>query len=160
MHSIIFKSLILYVALQLVSLTRTTQSHNFIRCCQLMSLDMYSQFSLLKFSFIFSYISFSFKIVINYSRLISMSINAWDIYVSMLLNLLLANVKILSCFSFCFLLYLVIFLIITVVREKIKVKLALSIPNGAPTILVNGTIDIPLLLRLEQLKICLCNQKQ
>ena len=34
-------------------------------------------------------------------------------------------------------------LVIPVVREKIKVKLALAIPTGAPTIVVNEIIDIP-----------------
>ena len=38
------------------------------------------------------------------------------------------------------------FLIIPVVREKIKVKLALAIPTGTPTTLVNETIDAPLLV--------------
>ena len=32
---------------------------------------------------------------------------------------------------------------IPVVIEKIKVKLALTIPNGAPIALANETIDIP-----------------
>ena len=45
-----------------------------------------------------------------------------------------------------FLFFLVVFnnlLVIPVVREKIKVKLALAIPTGAPTIVVNEIIDIP-----------------
>ena len=45
-----------------------------------------------------------------------------------------------------FLFFLVIFsnfLTIPVVREKIKVKLALAIPTGAPTTLVNEQIDTP-----------------
>ena len=40
------------------------------------------------------------------------------------------------------------FLIIPVVREKIKVKLALAIPTGAPRILVNEIIDTPPLVAL------------
>ena len=82
-----------------------------------------------------------------------MSINAWDINVSMLLSLLLANIRILSCFFFLFLAMLSNFLIIPVVREKIKVKLALAIPTGAPIILVNEIIDTPLLVALKTIKI-------
>ena len=44
------------------------------------------------------------------------------------------------------------FLIIPVVREKIKVKLALAIPTGAPTILVNEIIDTPPLFALKTIK--------
>ena len=43
-------------------------------------------------------------------------------------------------------------LTISVVREKIKVKLALAIPTGAPTILVNKIIDTPLLVTLKTTK--------
>ena len=44
--------------------------------------------------------------------------------------------------------------------EKIKVKLALAIPTGAPTIVVNEQIDTPPVVTLKTIKICLCNQKQ
>ena len=81
-----------------------------------------------------------------------MSINAWDINVSMLLSLLLANIRILSCFFFFFLVIFSNFLTIPVVREKIKVKLALAIPTGAPTILVNEIIDTPPLVALKAIK--------
>ena len=72
-----------------------------------------------------------------------MSINACDINVSMLLSLLLANIRVLSCFFFFFLVIFNNFLFIPVVREKNKVKPALAIPTGAPTILVNEIIDTP-----------------
>ena len=52
-----------------------------------------------------------------------------------------------------FLVILNIFLVIPVDREKIKVKLALAIPTGAPTILVNEQIDIPLVVALITIKI-------
>ena len=78
----------------------------------------------------------------------------------MLLSLLLANIRILSCFFFLFLVIFSNFLTIPVVREKIKVKLALAIPTGAPTILVNEQIDTPPVVALKTIKICLCNQKQ
>ena len=45
------------------------------------------------------------------------------------------------------------FLIIPVVREKIKVRLALAFPTGAPIILVNKIIDTPLLVSLKIIKI-------
>ena len=48
-------------------------------------------------------------------------------------------------------------LVILVVKEEIKVKLALAIPTGTPTTLLNEMIDTP--LRLKPLKLCLCNQK-
>ena len=60
----------------------------------------------------------------------------------MLLSLLLANTGILSCFFF-FLVIFSTFLTISVAREKIRVKLALAIPSGALTKLVNEIIDTP-----------------
>ena len=45
------------------------------------------------------------------------------------------------------------FLTILVVREKIKVKLALAIPTGAPTTLVNEQIDTPPVVALKTIKI-------
>ena len=81
-----------------------------------------------------------------------MSINARDINVSMPLSLLLANIRILSCFFFLFLVIFSNFLTIPVVREKIKVRLALAIPTGAPTILVNEIIDTPPLVALKTIK--------
>ena len=44
------------------------------------------------------------------------------------------------------------FLVIPVVREKNKIRLALAIPNGAPTILVNEIIDTPPLVALKTIK--------
>ena len=55
-----------------------------------------------------------------------------------------------------FLFFLVIFnnfLTIPVVREKIKVRLALAIPIGAPTVLVNEIIDTSLIVALKIIKI-------
>ena len=48
---------------------------------------------------------------------------------------------------------------IPVIREKIKVKLALAIPTGAPIAVVNEIIDIPPVVALKIIKICLYNQK-
>ena len=65
-----------------------------------------------------------------------MSVSACHTEVSVLLSLLLANRRILSCFFLLFLVVLISFLIIPVVREKIRVKLAPAIPTGAPAILI------------------------
>ena len=59
-----------------------------------------------------------------------------------------------------FLVILSNFLILPVFKEKIRVKLALAIPIGAPTTLVNEKIETPLVVALKTIKICLCNQKQ
>ena len=55
-------------------------------------------------------------------------------------------------FVFFFLLYSIFFLVIPVVREKIKVKLALAIPIGAPTTLVNKQIGTPPVVALKTIK--------
>ena len=81
-----------------------------------------------------------------------MFINACDTEVSMLVILLLANIKILSCFFFLFLVIFSNFLTIPIVREKNKVRLALSISTGAPTMLVNKIIDTPALAALKTMK--------
>ena len=70
----------------------------------------------------------------------------------MLFSLLLANIRISLCFLFLFLVIFNNFLTIPVVREKIRVKLALAIPTGAPTIVVNEIIDTPLLVALKTIK--------
>ena len=70
----------------------------------------------------------------------------------MLLSLLLANVRILSCFFFLVLVIFSNFLTIPVVGEKNKVKLALAIPTGDPAILVNEIIDTPLVAALKTIK--------
>ena len=82
-----------------------------------------------------------------------MSVRAWDTNVSMLSSLLLANIRILSWFFFLFLVTLCNVLIILVVREKIKVKLALAIPTGAPTTLADKIVQTPLLVALKTIKI-------
>ena len=71
----------------------------------------------------------------------------------MLLSLPLANISILSCFFFLFLVMLGNFLIIPVVREKIKVKLLVAIPTGGPTTLSDELIQIPLHVALKTIKI-------
>ena len=68
------------------------------------------------------------------------------------MSLPLANIRILSCFFFLFLVMLSNFLIIPVVIERIRVKLALAIPTGAPTTLVNKIINTPPLAALKTVK--------
>ena len=68
----------------------------------------------------------------------------------MLLSLLLANIRILSCFLIFFLLW---FFNYSVLKEKIKVKLAHVIPSGAPTMLVKEMINTPPLVALKKIKI-------
>ena len=81
-----------------------------------------------------------------------MSISAYDINVSMLLSLLLANMRVLSWFFFLFLVIFNNFSTIPVVREKNRVKIALAIPNGVPAILKNDIIDTPPLVALNTIK--------
>ena len=76
-----------------------------------------------------------------------------DIKVSMLLSLLLANIRILSCFFFLFFAMLCNFLIITVVRQKNKVKFASDIPTSALTTLTDEMIQTQPLTALKTIKI-------
>ena len=81
-----------------------------------------------------------------------MSVSVCDTKASMLLSLLLANIRILSCFFFLFLVILSNFLIINVVREKIRVTLALAIPTGVSTVLVREMINTLPLAALKTIK--------
>ena len=70
----------------------------------------------------------------------------------MLLSLLLANIRILSCFFFLFFVILSDFFIIPVVRDKIKVKLARAIQIGAPTTLTEEITQTPLLVAFQTIE--------
>ena len=61
----------------------------------------------------------------------------------MVLSLLLANIRILSCFCFLFLVVLNNFFIIPVAKENTIVNPALAIPTGAPTTVAWETIQTP-----------------
>ena len=74
--------------------------------------------------------------------LISLFINASDILVSILFNLLLANITILLCFFFLFLVVFNSFFMIPVEIENTRLKLALAIPTGAPITVVNDAIEM------------------
>ena len=71
---------------------------------------------------------------------------------AMILRLLLANIRVLSCFFLFVSCYISNFLAIPVVREENKGRLALAIPTGAPAILVNEIIDTPPLVSLKTIK--------
>ena len=81
-----------------------------------------------------------------------MSISAVDTKVPMLFSLLLANIRILPCFFFLFLVMFRNFFIIPVVREKIKVKLAPAVPTGSQTTLTEVTIQTLPLVALKIFK--------
>ena len=66
----------------------------------------------------------------------------------MLLNLLSANIEF-YCFFIFFLVSLNNFFIFPVVKENIKVKLALTIPTGAPIAVVKEIMDTPPLVALK-----------
>ena len=71
----------------------------------------------------------------------------------MLFSLLLARAIVLSCFFLLLLVILILFLIIPVANEKIKVKLALAIPVGAPIAVVEEIIDTPPLVAERTIKV-------
>ena len=62
-----------------------------------------------------------------------MSVSALETKVSMLLSLLLVNLRTLSCFFFLFLAVFNNFFSIPVAKENEIVNPALAIPTGAPT---------------------------
>ena len=84
------------------------------------------------------------------------SISAWDIKVSTLLSLLLANIKILWCFFFFFFFFFVLFnnfFIIPAAKENTIVNLALAIPTGAPTTVAWEIIQTPPVVAFKIIKI-------
>ena len=94
------------------------------------------------FSFNSQYFVCSLRINLKSSRLISKFINASDILVSMLFNLLLANITILLCFFF---LFIVVFKNVfknPVVIEHARLQLTLITPTGALITIPNETIEI------------------
>ena len=85
---------------------------------------------------------------------------AGDIKVSILFNLLLANITILLCFFFLFLVMLNNFFIITAVKENRKLKFVFAIPTGTPITLVKEIILISLIVADKTIKVFQNNQKQ
>ena len=82
-------------------------------------------------------------------------INASNILLSMLFNLLLANITILLCFAFLFLVVFDNFFIIPVDIKNARLTLALIIPTGAPITVANDEIEM-----LKQLMTCQNSQKR
>ena len=74
--------------------------------------------------------------------LISLSINALDILLSMLFNLLLANIAILLCFFFLVLIAFKNLFTNHDVIKNVKLQLAPIVPVGAPITLANDAIEI------------------
>ena len=69
-------------------------------------------------------------------------INASDIFLSMLFNLPLVSITVLSCFFFLFLVVFSSFFTISVVTENAKLPLALIIPTGAPITVTNDAMKV------------------
>ena len=84
----------------------------------------------------------SLIIVSKSSRLISLSINALDILLSMLFNLLVASITIFLCFFFLFFVVFKNFFINPDVIENVRPQLAPIIPAGALITVANDTIEM------------------
>ena len=95
-------------------------------------------------SFNSQYFFSSLIIIIKSSWLISLFINASDTLLSMLFNLLLANIIILLCFSFLLRVVFVfrVFFSIPVDNENVRLRLALAIHAGVTITVANNAIEI------------------
>ena len=69
---------------------------------------------------------------------------------SMLFNLLLANITILLCFFCLFLIICKNFFTNPVIIENARLQLTLIIPTGAPITLANDAIEMLQLLQIKQ----------
>ena len=83
---------------------------------------------------------------------ISRSINAWDIKVSILFNLLLAWLKEFYYASFFYFLSLLRLFYYSCCQKKARVKFALAIPAGTPKTLAKKVIDTPPLVADKTIK--------
>ena len=86
-------------------------------------------------------------------------IDASDILLSMLFNLLLASITILLCFFFLFLVVFKNFFTNPVVIENARLQLALIIPTGAPITVANDAVEM-LPLATDKTMIFQNNQKK
>ena len=86
------------------------------------------------------------------SLLISLFINAPDISLSMLFNLLLANITIVLCFFFLFHVVFNHFFTMPVDITNARLKLALAVPAGAPITFANDAIKMLLLFTDKAIK--------
>ena len=71
------------------------------------------------------------------------TLHASDILLSMLFNVLLANITILLCFFFLFLVVFNSFFTVPVKSENARLKLAFTIPTGALVTVKNDAIEMP-----------------
>ena len=89
--------------------------------------------------------------VVKSSYLIPLFIKVSDILISMLFNLLLANIKILLHFFFLSLVVFNSFSIMSVEIENARLKLALAVPASAPITVANDAIEMLQVLPTKQL---------
>ena len=80
------------------------------------------------------------------SWIISLFVNASDILLSMLFNLLLASITILLCFFYLFLAVFNSFFAMSLVIENTRLQLALIIPTGASITVANDAIKMLLVV--------------
>ena len=85
-------------------------------------------------------------IVLKSPWLISLFINASDILLSLLFNLLLVKIIILLCFFFLLFAVFNSFFTIPVEIENARLKLALAIPTGATITVANDAIEMLLVV--------------
>ena len=78
----------------------------------------------------------------------------------MLFNFILASITIFLCFFFLFLAVFNSIIVIPAEIEKTRVKLALTIPTGAPITVANDAIEMLPVVTDKQLMTCQNSQKK
>ena len=78
----------------------------------------------------------------------------------MLFNFILASITIFVCFFFLFLVVFNSIIVIPAEIEKTRVKLALTIPTGAPITVANDAIEMLPVVTDKQLMTCQNSQKK
>ena len=78
----------------------------------------------------------------------------------MLFNFILASITIFLCFFFLFLVVFNSIIVIPAEIEKTRVKLALTIPTGAPITVANDAIEMLPVVTDKQLMTCQNSQKK
>ena len=78
----------------------------------------------------------------------------------MLFNFILASITIFLCFFFLFLVVFNSIIVIPAEIEKTRVKLALTIPTGAPITVANDAIEVLPVVTDKQLMTCQNSQKK
>ena len=78
----------------------------------------------------------------------------------MLFNFILASITIFLCFFFLFLVVFNSIIVIPAEIEKNRIKLALTIPTGAPITVANDAIEMLPVVTDKQLMTCQNSQKK